>query len=128
MPDAFLHHCADPTCHEKTAARFCPTHQRHEARRVERQRGHSAARGYDRRWRRYVARFRARYPLCGDHPPEAPATTDSVCQASKIIRPMFVVDHIVPVTGPHDPTFYQPANHQALCESCHNMKRRRERG
>lgn len=128
MPDAFLHYCHEPACQEKTAGRFCPTHARATTQRYDRQRGTAAARGYDRRWQRYVARFRARYPLCGDRPAEAPATTDSVCQAARIIRPMYVVDHIVPVTGPDDPTFYRPANHQALCESCHNAKRRRERG
>jgi 5-methylcytosine-specific restriction endonuclease McrA len=37
-----------------------------------------------------------------------------------------VVDHVIPVTGPGDPSFYMPAAHQALCESCHNAKRQRE--
>ena len=37
-----------------------------------------------------------------------------------------VVDHIMPVTGADDPRFYDPTNHQALCERCHNVKRQRE--
>jgi 5-methylcytosine-specific restriction endonuclease McrA len=37
-----------------------------------------------------------------------------------------VVDHIVPVTGPDDPKFYDAGNHQLLCHHCHNVKRQRE--
>lgn len=126
MPDAFLHHCAEPSCHAQTTDRYCPAHQRETALRYERQRGSSPARGYDRRWSKYRAWFKGRYPLCGDRPAVAPVTTDSECKAAGIIRPMYVVDHIVPVTGKHDPSFYRPSNHQSLCEVCHNKKRRRE--
>jgi 5-methylcytosine-specific restriction endonuclease McrA len=32
------------------------------------------------------------------------------------------LDHIHPVTGPDDPAFYDPANHQSLCHACHSAK------
>ena len=32
------------------------------------------------------------------------------------------VDHIVPPSGPGDPLFWDPLNHQALCRSCHSKK------
>jgi hypothetical protein len=37
-----------------------------------------------------------------------------------------VVDHITPVTGKDDPTFYEGAGHQSLCDPCHQAKRQRE--
>lgn len=54
-------------------------------------------------------------------------THDSVCAAKGLIVPGRVVDHIIPVTGPDDPRFYDQANHQYLCDRCHNAKRNRER-
>ncbi len=73
-----------------------------------RQRDHratAAKRGYGGRWQRFRAWFLKRHPLCVR------------CQ-----RPAVHVDHIVPVTGPNDPNFYKPGNHQALCHACHNRK------
>jgi 5-methylcytosine-specific restriction endonuclease McrA len=32
----------------------------------------------------------------------------------------------VPVSGPDDPRFYELANMQGLCHTCHNAKRQRE--
>jgi 5-methylcytosine-specific restriction endonuclease McrA len=40
-----------------------------------------------------------------------------------------MIDHIVPVTGPDDPRFWDMSNHQALCSrahGCHDRKRQRE--
>ena len=93
---------------------------------MDRGRGSAAARGYDRRWRAYRASFLARYPLCGHRPPDAPPTEDSVCQRERRVVAATVVDHIAPVRGREDPRFYDAANHQALCDLCHNRKRQRE--
>lgn len=89
-------------------------------------RGNSNERGYGHKWREYRRHFKELYPLCGNHPPEAPDTPDSICKARGWVEEMKVVDHIVPVNGNGDPRFYDPANHQALCQSCHNAKRQRE--
>lgn len=37
-----------------------------------------------------------------------------------------VTDHIIPITGPDDPLFWDPENHQTLCENCHNQKTAKE--
>lgn len=65
----------------------------------------AARRGYGRRWQKYREWFLACNPLCEvcDH-----AATD--------------VDHIEAVSGPADPLFWQPSNHQALCGDCHKRK------
>jgi len=118
------------------APRPCPHHRRAASlSAVDDRRGHSAARGYGSQWRRYIHWYRAalvragvpRAGLCGARLPEAVATTDSLCTAQGLIVAGTVVDHIVPVTGPGDPTFFGPANHQLLCTRCHNAKRQRER-
>jgi 5-methylcytosine-specific restriction protein A len=98
--------------------------QKH-AKQADAYRGSSAARGYGSRWARYRAAFLREYPLCGDRPPTARQTNDSVCQREGIMTGATVVDHIVPVTGPTDPTFYADQK-QALCATCHQAKRQRE--
>jgi len=101
----------------------CPTCTRT----ADRRRGTPAERGYDcARWRHFRRSFLEQYPLCGDAPPEAPRTTDSVCRATGRLEAATVVDHIVPVAGADDPTFYVLEGLQALCERCHNAKRSRE--
>lgn len=32
------------------------------------------------------------------------------------------VDHIIPVTGPDDPLFWEESNHQPLTHECHSRK------
>jgi 5-methylcytosine-specific restriction protein A len=111
-----------PACHQLVTGKRCPAC----VRRVDVRRGTAAARGYGARWQRYREWFLAQYPICGDRPLGAPVTTDSVCRAERHPTPASVVDHIIPVTGPNDPTFYVPECHQALCAPCHDAKRSRE--
>ena len=101
----------------------CPEHGPKEQ---DRRRGTSSSRGYGARWRGYRAWFLKRWGTCGARPASAPQTTDSVCAREGLVVQATVVDHIVPVDGPDDPTFYQTSNHQGLCERCHNLKRERE--
>lgn len=79
-------------------------------------RASSAQRGYDQRWRQYRLSFLRRHPLC------------AMCLAMGKRTASSVVDHIEPHRG--DSTrFWDKANHQALCEHCHNShKQRLERG
>ncbi len=111
-------------CGKLTTKRWCQAHERA----VDHRRGSSASRGYDSRWRRYSLAFRREFPVCGMRPAEAPVTDDSVCARERRVRASTVTDHIVPVTGPNDKAFYDRANHQALCDECHNAKRQREAG
>ena len=108
----------------------CATHDR--VRQWEQRRGSASSRGYGSRWRRYTDWFRGALTrnqvavLCGARLPPTPPTRDSRCAAEGLIVLGTVVDHIVPITGPDDPHFYDPRNHQLLCERCHNAKRQRE--
>jgi len=122
MPDRPLRHCTMPWCPALVRSGRCAAH----ARQVDQQRGSSTERGYDGRWRAYSQRFRAEFPLCGMRPPEAPATSDSVCRLEGRVTAATLVDHIVPIAGGGDPRFYDASNHQALCDTCHNRKRERE--
>lgn len=118
-------------------AQTCPEHGKPaQSKLYDDRRGTAAARGYNRRWDAYRSwyldeLFRRKVPragLCGARLPSATLTSDSRCAQQDCIVLGTVVDHIIPVTGPDDPRFYNPLGHQLLCESCHNAKRQRERG
>lgn len=78
-------------------------------------------------WRAFRLRCLAAAPHCGDRPTPAPQTTDSGCAARGQPVRGTVVDHVVRVTGPHDPRFLDPHAAQTLCRQCHQRKRGRER-
>jgi len=102
-------------------------HEKVKAKAYENWRGSSHQRGYGGRWRALSQSVRRRYPLCGDRPPGAPETRDSVCKAEGRVGLGEHCDHIVPVTGPDDLKFYDKSNLQVLCARCHQAKRGRER-
>lgn len=59
--------------------------------------------------------------------PGVEPTGDSSCSQSALMRvPSDVIDHIVPVTGPSDPNFWNMRNLQGLCAKDHDRKRQRE--
>lgn len=70
----------------------------------------SSARGYGRRWQKYSRGFLAANPFC------------RICNAAGRVSASEATDHIEPISGPSDPLFWSPANHQALCWSCHSRK------
>lgn len=76
----------------------------------DKERGTSASRGYGSRWTKYSLQYRINFPLC------------VMCEAKGKLTKADCVDHIIPVTGPDDPEFYNPKNHQGLCNTCHNIK------
>src|SRR5262249_11571900 len=96
--------------------------------------GSSTSRGYGTKWQSFRTWYLremqrldvSRAGLCGARLPGAPLTDDSVCAREGRIEPGIVVDHGDPVTGPHDPTFFEPKALQLLCHRCHNAKRQRE--
>jgi len=73
-------------------------------------------RGYSARWAEYSRLFRIEHPLC------------VMCEAQGRVTASQHVDHIKPMSGPDDPQFWEPSNHQALCQSCHSIKTAREDG
>jgi len=110
-----------PGCPVLTDQARCPAHTRQ----IDRRRGTAYQRGYTSRWADFARRYRRQYPLCGMRAPGAPETTDSVCQRDGIVTAAALVDHIVPVTGKDDPSFWT-GPFQSLCSSCHNQKRQKE--
>jgi 5-methylcytosine-specific restriction enzyme A len=76
----------------------------------------SSKRGYDSRWRRARKRKLADNPLC------------QRCLANGRSVIAHQVDHIDPVDGRDDPTFWDPTNWQSLCDSCHSKKTVNENG
>jgi len=72
-------------------------------------RENAAQRGYGSRWKVARKHFLDRHPLCVE------------CLKNGKMTPATVVDHIVPHRG--DPKlFWDNANWQALCKSCHDHK------
>lgn len=130
MPLALARTCSTVGCAEFQP---CPVHDRTLT--WEQGRGSAARRGYGTRWTKYRRwfmdeLFRQKVPragLCGSRLPGTPQTSDSRCALEGLIVLGTLVDHIVPVTGPDDPGFYDPLGHQLLCGPCHQAKRRRER-
>jgi 5-methylcytosine-specific restriction protein A len=134
MPAGGLRDSAMPTaavrvCH-CGAFQPCPKHGRKAKVQAWREAiGTRQARGYDAKWDHYSRAFKRQYPRCGDRPIGAQVTSDSRCaaQSPRVLNGLrLITDHIVPVTGPTDPRFYDETNHQTLCESCHSAKRQRE--
>lgn len=102
-----------------TPRSFCPPGQsKGTGRRFEKRRPNANARGYGRRWRKFVAAYLQQHPLC------------SRCLDSGRTTRATLVHHKRPVTGPRDPGFYERGNHAGLCHDCHEVihGRRRDNG
>ena len=110
--------CAHPGCPELTKHRsgYCDQHLRVTRQQYDHDRGTAKQRGYSARWAQYSKLYRIEHPLC------------VVCEAQGRVTVSQHVDHIKPVTGPDDPLFWEPSNHQALCQSCHSIKTAKEDG
>lgn len=124
MPSALARACTTPGCPNVSYGGKCTSCRKQ----ADQRRGSAHARGYGRRWTetsRLLRRTTLRY--CGDRMPGAPPTTDSRCPQDRYRRTLSqVIDHIIPVTGPNDPRFWDSTNWQGLCDTCHNTKRQRE--
>ena len=123
MPQAPRRPCRSPGCRELVQGSYCAAHERkkevvqREARiKYDNERGTAHARGYGSRWTAYSKRYRQEHPLC------------VVCERNGKLKLTECVDHIVPVSGPDDPLFWEPSNHQSLCGSCHSEKTAKEDG
>lgn len=108
--------CRYPGCPEIVSeGGYCEKHQRLYRQQQDRNRGSAAARGYDARWRQYRQIYLRDHPLCVR------------CLDEGRLTPAVVVDHIKPHKGDWT-LFWEPANHQALCKRCHDVKTAREDG
>lgn len=75
----------------------------------------AAERGYDYEWTQYSLAYRKHHPLC------------AICLRAGRTTPAELVDHIKEVSGPDDPLFWEPSNHQAACRECHEKKHGRKK-
>ena len=82
------------------------------AEQFDKSRGSSAQRGYDSRWAKARATFLRQHPLCAMH-----------LKFGRYV-PATVVDHIVPHRGDQQ-LFWDRANWQALCATCHSAHKQR---
>lgn len=76
-------------------------------------------------WRRLSRSHLRRYRLCGDRPPVAPMTSDSLCVREGRIEAATQADHIIPHRGDRK-LFWAESNRQSLCNRCHGVKSRGE--
>lgn len=111
MPSRPPRICNKPGCGATTQGRYCPAHAA-EPKRLELERPDATKRGYGRRWARYRRWFLAQ-----------PENRLCACGCGRLARE---VDHVVPVSGPDDPLFWDASNHQALTHECHSRKTMRE--
>lgn len=84
----------------------------------ERERGSSTARGYGGAWPRARRNYLAQHVTC----------CDPFKRHALVAVPATDVDHIVAVSGPDDPRFWDVENWQALCHACHAYKTARVDG
>lgn len=119
MPSRPFRPCSQPGCGALVngKASYCPLHLKAKQKRESANRGTTAERGYDARWRKARAVFLRAHPLC----------MCSECAALGRLLPATVVDHIKPHRG--DLTlFWDQRNWQAMAKRCHDSKTAREDG
>lgn len=100
--------CLAPGCPATTTESRCPAHQRRRQRRDRKKRGSAAARGYDRRHRRWRQRILDRDPFC----------VECLKEGRKVRSE--VADHIVPIR--EGGARFAMDNGQGLCQTHHNRK------
>ena len=111
-----LRPCGAPGCAKLTDGAYCVEHTKARQRLVDKQRGTAHQRGYTVRWQKYSKWF-LRQP------------GNQICKLridGRCTLAAGCVDHIVPPSGPDDPLFWEPENHQASCLICNSIKGHRE--
>lgn len=114
MPTRALHACAKAGCRSLNVAGspFCSAHQSEaqaRQRAIDAARPTARERGYNTRWDKARKTYLARHPICVR------------CEAEQRTTPATVVDHREPHGGDQR-KFWDTANWQALCATCHNRK------
>jgi len=84
----------------------CPEHRKSYEQAIYRERGSAANRGYNARWSRFRIMYLNEHPVCA-------------CGCG---RGAVEIQHLIPVTGPDDPLFYEESNLVALTKECHSRE------
>ncbi|WP_340004435.1 HNH endonuclease [Paenibacillus sp. FSL K6-0276] len=114
MAESPLKLCSRVGCRNLTRGRYCADHIK-EKHQYDRYRGTASQRGYDSQWRKVRLGFLRKHPLCVH------------CLVAGKVVAATVVDHIKPHKG-DKVLFWDRANWQALCASCHSIKTVKEDG
>jgi len=94
---------------------YCDKHKREQQKIQDQERGSSAQRGYDRKWRRARIRYLREHPLCVE------------CLSKGQVAAATVVDHVIPPKGDYE-LFWDESNWQSLCKFHHDTKTAKEDG
>lgn len=105
--------CAEPGCATLVRKGRCDVHEPHVPTPTKQERDRKP---YPWRWRKYSQAYRKTHPYCRP------------CEQAGRVTLSYAVDHIIPVSGPDDPRFWEPENHQPICHSCHSTKTNRQDG
>lgn len=119
MPSSNRYHpCKNPLCPNLAnhPSGYCESHLKQRPASETDQRPTATERGYTWEWAQYSISYRKEHPLC------------IMCLEEGRVTAAQHVDHVIPVTGPDDPLFWDPNNHQPLCASHHSKKTATEDG
>ena len=115
MPYAAKKPCLHPLCKQLVAGDvggYCDEHRKEVRKLIDDQRGNSAKRGYNHKWRKARETFLRREPLC------------VFCKAKGLVVAATVVDHVIPHRGDTN-LFWDSSNWQSLCKPCHDKHKQR---
>lgn len=120
MPNAFARPCSFAGCKNTAPARFCPAHAQLVAKEFDRQRRSDPVRRlyFTSRWAHVRLSVLARDPICLVCRQVASAEADHIVPAQEWVR-----SHAGNIGD-----FFDEANLQGLCKSCHSSKTARECG
>lgn len=117
--------CKHPGCAEKTSTIYCARHLKYEKaikQEYEKRRPGASKRGYGHRWAKYSQARLKKWPLC------------EPCLVEKRTTAATITDHIVPPRSAGEDMelywklFWDPENHQSICDLCHRKKSAGEDG
>lgn len=92
---------------------YCEEHDKKVKKQYEQNRETAVQRGYTYRWQKYSKARLKKKPLCVE------------CERNGRVTQATLTDHIIPHKGDMK-LFWDPNNHQSLCEQCHNIKTSKE--
>ena len=119
MPERASRPCRKPGCPALVTTGYCSEHKSSSpAALTESRRGTAHRRGYTRRWSEYSKARLRQYPLCVGYPAGFHGERYTAAE---------VTDHII-AASKRPGLFWDPANHQSLCQDCNKRKAIAEEG
>jgi 5-methylcytosine-specific restriction protein A len=117
MLKAAVPYCTFPRCPNRAHGK-CPEHQQQHARVKDQTRVRSDRRLHTHRWKVYSRNRLAKFPLCIGWP----------VGMHRLPTLAQVTDHRKPAKACTDSEFWDPSNHDSLCQDCNKRKGIAEEG